>query len=58
MKSLKAKLDQARKVAEKFEFGTSEWESSMEIVRSLCEEISKANPVSWSDKEWKEMMSR
>jgi len=56
---LEAMLKAARPKAGNFEFATPEWESAMEVVRSLVDAINSQFPVApWSDKEWQEMMSR
>ncbi len=52
------KLAKAREFAGNFEFETEEWESAMEVVRSLVDQHLALNPVVWTDKEWKEMMRR
>jgi len=59
MKKLKAKLEAARNAAGNFEFGTQEWETAMQKVRALVDEINvKFPPAPWGDREWSDMMSR
>ena len=54
---LETKLSNARQLADKFEFGSDEWESAMQVVRNLVDEINDKFPAEpWSDREWKKMM--
>jgi len=42
---MQKQLTEARKIANKFKFGTAEWESAMQVVRDLCNKIDAAKPA-------------